>query len=155
SISHSTINSWLNRKAVPTGRKNERYLTAMVAFLQAKVKSDTGYEPLSAGEWGRLLHEAQAERAAGKKSGRPRRSASSSRGVDAYGRGEAVTAGKSEVGLALYGSGQVSDAPTAYQHAGGVWGDQLGTERSKALQDLQQQMLNRDPALSHPSASAP
>jgi hypothetical protein len=82
SISHSTINSWLNRKAVPTGRKNERYLTAMVAFLQARAKSDARYEPLSTGGWGKLLHEAQAERAAGKKNGRPRRSASSSRGAD-------------------------------------------------------------------------
>src|SRR5215475_1657985 len=91
SISHSTINSWLNRQAVPTGQKNERYLAAMVAFLQARVKSDTGYEPLPTGGWGRLLHEAQAERAAGKKNGRPRRSALSSRAVDSYERWRAVT----------------------------------------------------------------
>jgi len=93
-ISHSTINGWLNRKAVPTGRKNERYLTAMVAFLQARVKSGTRYEPLSPGEWGKLLREAQAERAAAKQDGRPRRPASSSRGTDAYEPWPAVAAGK-------------------------------------------------------------
>ncbi|MGH3249679.1 MAG: AAA family ATPase, partial [Trebonia sp.] len=73
-ISHSTINGWLNRKAVPTGRKNERYLTAMVAFLQGTVKPDTRYERLPPGEWTRLLRAAQAQRAAGKRNGRPRRS---------------------------------------------------------------------------------
>jgi tetratricopeptide (TPR) repeat protein len=73
SISDSTINAWLNRKAVPTGRKNEQYLAAMLAFLQARVRSTTRYEPLSMGMWMRLLHEAQKERAAGKKQGRPRR----------------------------------------------------------------------------------
>ena len=36
----------------------------------------------------------------------------------------------------------------------GGWVDQLGTEPSKTLRDLQPQMLNRDPALTHPSASA-
>ena len=96
SVSDSTVNGWLNRKAVPTGRKNERYLTAMVAFLQARVKSDPRYEPLSPGEWVRLLREAQAERAAGKNNGRPRRSAVSSPGMDAYERWRAVTAEKIE-----------------------------------------------------------
>ncbi len=100
SVSDSTVNGWLNRKAVPTGRKNERYLTAMVAFLQARVKSDPRYEPLSPGEWVRLLREAQAERAAGKNNGRPRRSAVSSPGMDAYERWRAVTAEKIEAGLA-------------------------------------------------------
>ena len=51
SISDSTINGWLNRKAVPTGRKNERYLTAMVAYLQGRVGSGTRYRPLPPGEW--------------------------------------------------------------------------------------------------------
>ena len=72
-ISDSTINGWLNRKAVPTGRKNERYLTAMVAYLQARAGSGTRYRPLSPGEWGRLLRAAQAERATGRRQGRPRR----------------------------------------------------------------------------------
>jgi AAA ATPase domain len=58
---------------VPTRRKNERYLTAMVAFLQARVRSSNRYEPLSPGEWRRLLRGAQAERAAGRQQGRPRR----------------------------------------------------------------------------------
>jgi hypothetical protein len=49
SISDSTINGWLNGKAVPTGRKNERYMTAMVAFLQARTGSGTGYQPLPPG----------------------------------------------------------------------------------------------------------
>jgi tetratricopeptide (TPR) repeat protein len=75
SISHSTINSWLNGKAVPTGRKNEQYLIAMVAFLQARAKPESGYQPQSVWQWRRLLSEAQTDRAAGKKSGRPRRSA--------------------------------------------------------------------------------
>ena len=47
--------------------------------------------------------------------------------------------------LPLYRSGQVSDALAAYQHAWGGWVDQLGTEPSKTLRDLQPQMLNRDP----------
>ncbi len=50
-ISDSTINAWLNRKAVPTGRKNEQYLTAMLAFLQAKVRPTAPYEPLSIEMW--------------------------------------------------------------------------------------------------------
>jgi len=72
-ISDSTINGWLNRKAVPTGRKNERYLTAMVAYLQARSGSGTRYQPLPPGEWGRLLRAAQAERAVRRRQGRPRR----------------------------------------------------------------------------------
>ena len=75
SISDSTINGWLNRKAIPTGGKNERYLTAMIAFLQVKARSTAQYQPLSTGVWMRLLGEAQRERAAGKKLGRPRRPA--------------------------------------------------------------------------------
>jgi tetratricopeptide (TPR) repeat protein len=72
-ISDSTINGWLNRKAVPTGRKNERYLTAMVAYLQARTGSGTRYRPLPPGEWGRLLRAAQAERAMRRRQGRPPR----------------------------------------------------------------------------------
>jgi tetratricopeptide (TPR) repeat protein len=72
-VSSSAINDWLNRKAVPTGPKNTRYLTVMVAFLRAGVRPDAGYEPLPAGEWGRLLQAALAERAAGRRTGRPRR----------------------------------------------------------------------------------
>ncbi len=75
SISDSTINDWLNRKAIPTGGKNERFLAAMVTFLKARVKPTSQYEQLSAGMWMELLHEAQKERAAGKKQGRPRGSA--------------------------------------------------------------------------------
>ena len=65
SISHSTINDWLNRKAIPTGLKNERYLAAMIRFLQTRARSNTHYEPLPQGEWGRLLHQAQASRKPG------------------------------------------------------------------------------------------
>jgi tetratricopeptide (TPR) repeat protein len=72
-IGHSTINGWLNGKAVPIGQKNERYLVAMVASLQARIGSDAGYKGLTPGEWGRLLRAAQAQRAAGKRTGRPRR----------------------------------------------------------------------------------
>lgn len=86
SVSDSTINGWLNRKAVPTGRKNEHYLAVMVSFLQARARADSRYEPLSEGEWGGLLHKAQTERAAGKKNGRPRRATVPSRGMDAYGQ---------------------------------------------------------------------
>lgn len=75
SISHSTINGWLNARAVPTGRKNERYLTAMIAFLQAQVPADTGYQRLAPGEWARLLRAAQQDRA-GRRRGRPSRSSS-------------------------------------------------------------------------------
>jgi tetratricopeptide (TPR) repeat protein len=82
-VSSSAINDWLNRKAVPTGPKNIRYLTVMVAFLQARVRPDAGYERLPAGEWGRLLQAALAERAAGRRTGRPRRPDTSSRGANA------------------------------------------------------------------------
>ena len=73
SIGHATINGWLNRKAVPTGRKNERYLAAMVAFLQSRVRAGDGYARLPEGEWMRLLRAAQAQRAEAKRQGRPRR----------------------------------------------------------------------------------
>ncbi|MCW2892935.1 MAG: LuxR family transcriptional regulator fused with ATPase domain [Actinomycetia bacterium] len=85
-IGYSTINGWLNSKAVPIGRKNERYLTAMVASLQARVGSDARYERLPSGEWGRLLRAAQAQRSAGKRKGRPRRPDISLRGVHALER---------------------------------------------------------------------
>jgi tetratricopeptide (TPR) repeat protein len=84
-ISHSTINGWLNGKAIPVGRKNERYLTAMIVSLQARVGTDAGYTRLPQGEWGRLLRAAQAQRAAGKRKGRPRRadiSPHSARGLE-------------------------------------------------------------------------
>jgi tetratricopeptide (TPR) repeat protein len=83
SVSASAINGWLNGKAVPAGQKNTRYLTVMVAFLQAGVRPGTQYARLSAGHWGRLLCAAQAERAAGKKQGRPRRPDVLSRGLSA------------------------------------------------------------------------
>ena len=73
SISHSTINGWLNGRAIPTGRKNERYLTAMIAFLQSRVRPGADYQRLPAGEWPRLLQAAQRQRAAGQRTGRPRR----------------------------------------------------------------------------------
>jgi tetratricopeptide (TPR) repeat protein len=82
-IGPSTINGWLNSKAVPIGRKNERYLAALIASLQAWVGSDAGYKRLPPGEWGRLLRAAQAERAAGKRNGRPRRPDISLHGVRA------------------------------------------------------------------------
>jgi tetratricopeptide (TPR) repeat protein len=82
-VSSSAINDWLNRKAVPTGPKNMRYLTVMVAFLHARVRPEAGYEPLPAGAWGSLLQAALAERAAGRKAGRPRRSDTSSREANA------------------------------------------------------------------------
>ncbi|HVT68192.1 MAG TPA: AAA family ATPase, partial [Trebonia sp.] len=72
-VSPSTVNDWLNGKAVPAGRKNARYLTVMVAFLQARVRPGAAFDVLPAGEWDRLLRAAQAERAAGKRKGRPRR----------------------------------------------------------------------------------
>jgi tetratricopeptide (TPR) repeat protein len=72
-IGPSTINGWLNSKAVPIGRKNERYLAALIVSLQARVGSDAEYKRLPPGEWGRLLRAAQAQRAAGKRTGRPRR----------------------------------------------------------------------------------
>jgi tetratricopeptide (TPR) repeat protein len=82
-ISDSTVNGWLNRKAIPTGRKNERYLAAMISFLQAGANPDTGYQRLPPGEWGRLLRAAQAERAAGKQLGRPRSAEMRSRATKA------------------------------------------------------------------------
>jgi hypothetical protein len=54
-ISDSTINGWLNRRAVPLGGKNERYLTAMIAFLQADARGKGGYEPGSKGTWAGLV----------------------------------------------------------------------------------------------------
>jgi tetratricopeptide (TPR) repeat protein len=71
-VSASTINGWLNHKAVPTGRKNTRFLIALIDFLQARVRPDARYDRLPPAEWGRLLRAAQTERAAGKKQGRPR-----------------------------------------------------------------------------------
>lgn len=71
SISDSTINAWLNRKAVPAGPKNERYLAVLVAFLQSRLSSDAQYKRLPPGEWGRLLRDAQTERSAAKRRGRP------------------------------------------------------------------------------------
>jgi tetratricopeptide (TPR) repeat protein len=82
SIGHSTINGWLNGKAIPTGQKNERYLTVMIAFLHSGARADGHYERLPPGEWGKLLRQAQEERIAGKKQGRPRRSAPPSRRTD-------------------------------------------------------------------------
>jgi tetratricopeptide (TPR) repeat protein len=73
SVSASTVNGWLNGKAVPTGRKNTRYLTVMVAFLRCRVRPGARYVPPPTGEWGRMLRAAQAERAAGRRKGRPRR----------------------------------------------------------------------------------
>ena len=72
-IGHSTINDWLNGKAVPIGHKNQRYLTALVISLQSRVEADAKYKRLPQGEWGRLLRAAQAQRAEGKRNGRPRR----------------------------------------------------------------------------------
>jgi hypothetical protein len=102
SISDSTINGWLNRKAVPTGRKNERYLTVLVAFLQGRTGSGTGYQPLPPGRWGRLLCAAQTERAAGRQQGRPRRATRPARGAGAI---EGVVAADVEVSEAMGGPG--------------------------------------------------
>jgi tetratricopeptide (TPR) repeat protein len=87
-IGHSTINGWLNSRAVPIGQKNERYLTAMLGYLQARVTSDAQYERLPPGEWGRLLRSAQAQRAAGKRNGRPHRPDISPHGTRAAERRE-------------------------------------------------------------------
>jgi tetratricopeptide (TPR) repeat protein len=91
-VSPSAINGWLNGKAVPAGRKNTRYLTVMVAFLQAGVRPDARYEPRPAGEWGRLLRAAQAQRAAGKRTGRPRRPGTSVRRASAWPGGHGTSA---------------------------------------------------------------
>jgi tetratricopeptide (TPR) repeat protein len=102
SISDSTINGWLNRKAVPTGRKNERYLTVLVAFLQGRTGSGTGYQPLPPGRWGRLLRAAQAERAAGRQQGRPRRATGPARIAGAI---EGALAADVELSEAIGGPG--------------------------------------------------
>ena len=67
-----------------------RYLTVMIAFLQARARPDTGYEPLPAGDWGRLLQAALTERAAGRRTGRPRRQDISSRDANARDSGTRV-----------------------------------------------------------------
>jgi tetratricopeptide (TPR) repeat protein len=87
-VGHSTINGWLNGKAIPIGRKNERYLAAMVSSLQTRVGSDARYRRLPPGEWGRLLRAAQAQRAAGKRKGRPRRPDISQPSAHAFDRRE-------------------------------------------------------------------
>lgn len=74
-ISDSTINGWLNRKAIPQGSKNERYLIAMVAFLQTKAGRQGKYQPSPEGTWTELLREAKKERAERKRNSRLRRSA--------------------------------------------------------------------------------
>ena len=93
SISDSTINGWLNRKAVPTGRKNERYLAVLVAFLQGRTGPGDPFQPLPQGEWSRLLRAAQAERAAGRQQGRPRRTIGPARRADEIEGGSAADAG--------------------------------------------------------------
>jgi tetratricopeptide (TPR) repeat protein len=75
SVSDSTINDWLNRKAIPTGRKNQRYLMVMVAFLRARVKSGSRDQWPSSAGWEELLRAAQDEKSAGRQLGRPRRQA--------------------------------------------------------------------------------
>jgi tetratricopeptide (TPR) repeat protein len=97
SISHSTINAWLNGKAVPTGRKNERYLTAMIAFLQSRVRPGTEYQRLPPGEWAGLLGAAQRQRAA-QRSGRPRRGDGPQRALAPGVDWPAVTSGPSPGG---------------------------------------------------------
>jgi tetratricopeptide (TPR) repeat protein len=99
-VSDSTINDWLNCKAVPTGRKNERYLRVLVAFLQATVTAGTQYEPLPLGEWGMLLQAAQTERAQGKKTGRPRLSGIPAQSVGLCEQRRAVSGDQPETGLA-------------------------------------------------------
>ena len=78
----STIADWLNGKSIPTGQKNERYLTALVTLLTARAQAADGAGADRAGadagrpavgEWQLLLRAAQAERAEGQRQGRPRR----------------------------------------------------------------------------------
>src|SRR5262249_55798127 len=69
----STVGDWLGAKTVPSGPDNQRYLMTLVAVLQARAVRADSWEPLSEGQWAQLLGDAQRERAAGRRNGRPRR----------------------------------------------------------------------------------
>ena len=55
--------------------------------------------------------------------------------------------------LALYRSGRQAEALEAYQDARRTLTDELGIEPGRELRDLQQQILNQDPALDPPPAA--
>ncbi|MFD0200281.1 MULTISPECIES: BTAD domain-containing putative transcriptional regulator [Saccharothrix] len=57
--------------------------------------------------------------------------------------------------LALYRSGRQADALHAYARARAVMVDQFGLEPGSALQKLQHEILNHDPALAAPTAPRP
>ena len=57
--------------------------------------------------------------------------------------------------VALYRSGRQADALEAYARARRAFVDELGTEPSRPLQELQRAVLNRDPALEAPAGVEP
>ncbi len=71
-VSDAALSEWLTGKGVPS-RRNSRVFLALVAVLQARARSGHAYEPRSEGWWQRLLAQAQDERSAAQKAGRPRR----------------------------------------------------------------------------------
>ena len=71
-VSDTTLSEWLNGKSVPS-RQNSRVFLALVAVLQGRAAPKGTYEPRPEGWWQRLLLEAQAERSAAQRAGRPQR----------------------------------------------------------------------------------
>jgi hypothetical protein len=57
--------------------------------------------------------------------------------------------------VALYRSGRQADALEAYAQARRAFVDEIGTEPSRPLQELQRAVLNRDPALEAPAGVEP
>jgi predicted ATPase/DNA-binding SARP family transcriptional activator len=62
---------------------------------------------------------------------------------------------RAQLMLALYRAGRQADALQAYQEARRVLVDDLGIEPSPAIQRLERQILNQDPALAAPDTFAP
>ncbi len=71
-VSDTALSEWLTGKSVPS-RGNMRLFLALVAVLQARARSGHSYEPRPEWWWQRLLAQAQEERRAAQKAGRPRR----------------------------------------------------------------------------------
>ena len=71
-VADATLSGWLNRQNVP-GLQSTRVFLALVAVLQGRAKTRGGYQPRPEGWWQQLLRDAQDERTAGQKTGRPRR----------------------------------------------------------------------------------
>lgn len=69
-ISDTALSEWLTGQGVPSRRKSRVFL-ALVAVLQAQARSRHGYERRPEGWWQRLLAQAQEERSAAQKAGRP------------------------------------------------------------------------------------